>query len=204
MVESLISRRGLLFAPTSLSSVAAAELLFNGKDLAGWRHFGHGIWTVEEGALVGRFDHSKPGPGYLFTERVFGDFVLELEFWVSKGGNSGVYVRQPLREIGPFGDERPAHSAGDGVEIQIDYNDSKNLTGAVYNKKNSVVLAGGEDRWNRYAIECRGSRLRVRVDGELVNEYEPLTPAAGAIGLQIHGGRPHRHVVKFRNLRLTV
>src|SRR5438045_6639542 len=88
-------------------AMAGAQRIFNGHDLTGWRKAGHGIWTVEDGAITGRFDRLRPGPGYLFTEREYDDFDLRLEFWISKRGNSGVYVRQPLREFGTIGDARP-------------------------------------------------------------------------------------------------
>ena len=151
---------------------------------------------------MGRSDHARPGPGYVFTEREFGDCRIRLDFWISKGGNSGVYVRQPVRKFGPTGDQRSAHSPGDGVEIQIDYKDGKNLTGAVYNRKNSLKVAGGEERWNTYEIECKGDRLAIRLNGDPVNDYSPV-PLRGAIGMQIHGGQPHDHVVRFRNIEVT-
>jgi hypothetical protein len=195
-------RQWLLLAAGATAIPAPAEPLFNGRDEAGWSRYGHGIWTVEQGELVGRFDRAHPGPGYLFSKREFGDCRIRLEFWVSRGGNSGVYVRQPLRAFGPAGDVRPAHSPGDGVEVQIDYNDPKNLTGAVYNRKNCLKVAGGEDRWNTYDIECKGDRIAVRLNGELVNDYAPV-PLRGALGFQIHGGKPHDHVVRFRRIELT-
>src|SRR5207247_7422383 len=93
-------------------------MLFNGRDFSGWKQYGYGIWTVEKGKIVARYDHKREGPGYLFTVEEFGDFTLELEYWIAKGGNSGVYIRQPLREFEPRGDARPAHAPGDGVEVQ--------------------------------------------------------------------------------------
>ena len=110
-----------LLAP--LLRAAAPRSLFNGRDLSGWRETAVGIWTVEDGAIVCRSHPEKGGPGYLVTEEEFADFTLDLEFWVSKGGNSGIFIRQPRREFGPRGDARPGQRAGDGVEIQIDYND---------------------------------------------------------------------------------
>lgn len=85
----------------------SAQSLFNGRDFTGWHKAANGIWTIEDGAIVGRFDRARPGPGYVFTNREFANFDLRLEFWISKGGNSGVYVRQPLRVFGPIGDARP-------------------------------------------------------------------------------------------------
>jgi hypothetical protein len=205
-VNTDMTRRQFLtsaVAACALRPAFAAKPLFNGQDFSGWTKSGNGIWTIEDGTITGRFDQSKPGAGYLFTNEEFTDFTLDLDFWVSKGGNSGVFVRQPLRAFGTRGDERPAQRSTDGVEVQIDYNDPKNLTGAIYNRKNSTRLAGAEDRWNAYRIECRGPRVRVWVEGQLVNDYQPLPSPKGAIGLQIHGGKPHDHVVRFRNIRLS-
>jgi 3-keto-disaccharide hydrolase len=203
----MLSRRELIVGgvATGLARGAAGRKLFDGRSMTGWRHYANGIWTIEDGVLVGKSDHSKPGPGYLFTEDLFGDFRLHLEWFITKGGNSGVYVRQPVRPLGPKGDDRPAQLRDtDGVEIQIDYNDPKNLTGAVYNRKKPETVVGAEDHWNRYDIECRGDRVVVRLNGEEVNAWSPLPAARGMVGMQIHGGQPHDHVVRFRNIRIEV
>jgi hypothetical protein len=181
---------------------AALRPLFNGRDFSGWHKAGHGLWTIEEDAVVGRFDRSRPGPGYLFTDEEFTNFDLRLEFWVSSHGNSGVFIRQPLREFGTKGDARPAHTPGDGVEVQIDYHDPKNMTGAIYNLHQPAVVRGGEERWVQYRIVCTGPKVEVSVDGEVVNTYDELKSLKGGIGLQMHGQEPHNHVVKFRNIQL--
>lgn len=197
-----MTRRDLLWFAACVPVHAAPRTLFNGRDLSGWTAYGHGKWTVEDGAIAGRFDTQRPGPGYLLTDAEFTDFRLELQFWISKRGNSGVYVRQPLRPFGTKGKEKPAQQAADGHEIQIDYNDPKNLTGAVYNCRNVTTVAGGEERWNKYAIECRGPRVVVWIDGQEVNRFEPLRSPRGVIGFQIHGQTPHDHVVRFRNITI--
>ena len=181
----------------------AGESLFNGRDLSGWKRHANGLFSVENGEIVARFDPAHPGAGYLFTEREFTDFILELEFWVGKGGNSGIFIRQPLRTFGSTGDERPGQRPTDGVEVQIDYNDPKNYTGSIYNFQKPLKVVGSEESWNRYKIECNGPRVRAWVNGEMVNDYGSLRSLKGAIGLQMHGGKPHDHVVKFRNLKLV-
>lgn len=185
-------------------ALAPGEDLFNGRDLNGWQRAGNGLWTVEDGAITGRFDEARPGPGYLLTTRSFEDFRLGVEFWISRGGNSGVYVREPQRKWGSRGDERPAHGEKPGYEVQIDYNDPRNFTGALYGVRNASKLAGAEERWNRLEIECRGPRVRVWVEGELVNDYQPARSPQGVIGLQVHGGKPHRHVVRFRRVSVAL
>lgn len=181
----------------------ATVSLFNGSDLIGWQFGGRGTWTVENGAIVGRSDHSHPGPGYLMSAREFQDFRLSTEFWVSKGGNSGIYVREPNQIWGHLDDTRPAHGDLRGYEIQVDFNSKKNPTGSVYNLSPAIRVVGEEEAWNRMEIECRGSVIKVWVNGELVNEFTKAKVQKGVVGMQIHGQKPHDHVVKYRNIRIT-
>jgi Domain of Unknown Function (DUF1080) len=193
-----------LAALAPAARAAASRRLFNGKDLTGWQKAGNGIWAVESGEIIGRFDHAKPGPGYLLTEDEFADFDLKLEFRISKGGNSGVYVREPKRVWGARGDDRPGFGAAGGYEVQIDYNDQKNFTGALYNFSPAIKHAGAEEQWMPMRVASEGPRIRVWVAGELVNDFSPSRSAKGVIGLQIHGGNPHDHIVKFRAIEVTV
>jgi hypothetical protein len=66
--------------------------LFDGRTLQGWQVFGGRpeSWSVEDGLLV-----SQGHGGWLGSTRDYGDFVLELEFRLSPGSNSGVYLRAP-------------------------------------------------------------------------------------------------------------
>lgn len=74
-------------------------VIFNGKDLNGWRGYGKdsipGRWKVEDGAI--RFIGSGGGEaqvgdgGDLIFCKKLKNFELELEWKVSKGGNSGIF-----------------------------------------------------------------------------------------------------------------
>jgi hypothetical protein len=67
-----------------------AILLFNGKDLTGWKMAGTGttVWKVEDGNLV------SPGNGpELINDSKFEDFKLHVEFNCAANSNSGVYLR---------------------------------------------------------------------------------------------------------------
>src|SRR5438105_3593988 len=82
------------------------ERLFNGKDLTGWKSTGNmKVWGAEDGVIY----VSGGGGGWLMTEQEYGDFELRLEYKMSKGANSGVALRSPLK-----GD--PAYA---GMEIQL-------------------------------------------------------------------------------------
>jgi hypothetical protein len=66
------------------------RVLFNGKNLDGWKEGGKEPehWTVKDGLLL--FD----GKGRdLFHVEKFSNYVLHVDWRVEKNGNSGVYLR---------------------------------------------------------------------------------------------------------------
>jgi hypothetical protein len=185
--------------------------LCNGKDLTGWKNYEpkkDGVWVVEKDMIVCLGE----GGGWLGTEKDYADFVLRLEFRLSPGGNSGVYLRAPEK----------GWISRVGMEIQIlddahkDYEKVQRWqnTGAIYHVVAPTELAGkpaGE--WN--AMEIRAEKRQVAVtlngkkvvdadldeslkDEKIAQEHPGLKRTAGKIGLQSHTGR-----VEFRNLRLT-
>ena len=67
--------------------------LFNGRNLRGWVKLnGNAEYRVEKGELVGVSTMNTPNT-FLATEREYGDFILELEYKVEEGVNSGVQIR---------------------------------------------------------------------------------------------------------------
>jgi hypothetical protein len=203
----IMTRRRLLASALSAGTAACAAAppkpLFDGVSFDGWQRAGGGVWTIEDRAFVGRFDRASPGAGYLMTQEQFEDFELTLEFWISKGGNSGVFIREPRRPWSNRGDERPAHGDPSGYEVQINYADPTQPTGMIYGLQLPERSAGGEERWNRMRIACRGAVTEIFVDDVLLNQYRDTKIQPGVSGLQIHGGPPHDHIVKFRNLEIA-
>src|SRR5262249_16911983 len=67
--------------------------LLNGKDLDAWvQHGRKGEDRVEAGQILGTSTPNTPN-SFLCTKRDYADFVLELEFKVQSGLNSGVQIR---------------------------------------------------------------------------------------------------------------
>ena len=70
------------------------KLLFDGKTTQGWHTYLRDTvgskWQVRDGVIV--FDTSKPrnGGGDIVTNDEFENFELQLEWKISKGGNSGI------------------------------------------------------------------------------------------------------------------
>jgi hypothetical protein len=99
VLSGLVLLANLVFAqaPNTLSKKEEKEgrkLLFDGKTTKGWHTYLRDTvgskWQVKDGQLV--FDPSQPqnGGGDIVTNEVFENFELNLEWRISKGGNSGI------------------------------------------------------------------------------------------------------------------
>lgn len=89
------------------------KLLFDGKSTNGWRNYKSDKikdgWVVEDGAIV----RKGKAAGDIVTAEQFGSFEIQLEYKISKGGNSGLMFH--VQETGGA----PWHT---GPEIQIQDN----------------------------------------------------------------------------------
>ena len=67
--------------------------LFDGKTFTGWRGYGKGHvparWTIENGCL--KFNAGQGEGGDIIFAHKFKNFVLEMDWKVSKGANSGIF-----------------------------------------------------------------------------------------------------------------
>ncbi len=177
-----------------------AKALFNGRDLAGWELMYGGEWTVEDDALVGRTGkdwstNPEKSGSWLRTKRQYSDFVLELDYAINQGGNSGIFIRSGL-------EKNPAFT---GHEMQIIADSgrppTKGSAGSLYDviaaSKNMSRPAG---EWNHVRIVTKGRRIQINWNGEQTIDYETDRLTTGYIGLQNHDAKS---VVKFRNFRVT-
>jgi hypothetical protein len=75
------------------------------------------VWTVEDGAIVGRQDSGHPGwGGYLVSDDTFGDFELELEMNPDWPADTGVMVRR-------------RRETWEGLQILVDHRKSGSIGG---------------------------------------------------------------------------
>jgi len=141
--------------------------LFNGKDLTGWKTTGN--WLVEpDGSLSLHPREGEKGwqryDAYIATEKLYGDFVLDLEFKINAKGNSGVFMRvadmkEPVKTgfevqiLDTYGLEKPGH------------HDCGGIVHGIGPSKNMVKPAG---EWNRYTITVKGRTVKVVFNGEQV------------------------------------
>ncbi len=201
----ILTAAGTTCAQITLSPEEEKEgfhLLFNGKDLTGFVEVQGrpGAFTVEEGVLCGTREGLKAY--WLSTDKKYGDFELRLEYMLTPGGNSGIFIRVPHH--------RPRTSLV-GMEIQLLDDGAKTGTptskdtGAIYRVQGAtkfVSKPAGE--WNQLTIRCDGDKIQVSLNGELINDFDMTSnaetknrPREGYIGLSAH-----TDVVKFRNVRI--
>ncbi len=96
-----------------------------------------------------------------------------------------------------------------GHEIQIDATDAPDrTTGAIYAFQSADVAArdaalNPPGEWNEYEIVVQGDRIRVYLNGELINDYTDTDPnrmnQPSFVGIQNHGNGDD---VYFRNVRI--
>jgi hypothetical protein len=181
--------------------------LFNGKDLDGWVVMGKKEgWQIKDGVL--RSEGAKGGD-WIRTAKPYGDFILKVEWKVSRNGNSGVFLRAAERGA-PW-------QSGYEVQISNDPRDEMHCTGALYGyaavKKRPDESA---DKWHTFEIHCVGPQIKVIADGVTVIDVDqtklpapkeagytdPRTkPLAGYIGLQ-DSHSPAGHSIEYRNIRI--
>ena len=185
-----------------------AQPLFNGKDLSGWVQILDSKWVVEDGALVARQDPSGrlAGESWLITKREYQDFVLTLKYRIARGGNSGVFLRDPV----PWETRLKAADGGKppweaGFEANINADDPVYPTGSIWEIAKAPRGLQREDEWNELEVRVEGNRVRTWVNGEPAVDTEQDRSERGAIGLQRHGGEQyHDKVVKFKDIRIRV
>jgi len=145
--------------------------LFNGKDLTGWRLTDPSAlngWSVKDGILVnnpaqeeGQHRHY----GNLRTDREFEDFDLTLEVRVSKGNNSGVYIRgiYEVQVVDSYGKPLDSHNMG-----------------AVYSRIKPTVNAekpAGE--WQTMDITYVDRHVTVILNGKKIIDNQPIAGCTG-------------------------
>ncbi len=201
------------FAAKPLISIVEDETaLFNGRDLTGWVQVGgdpdrRGRFHVEDGAIVGTYVAGTSNT-FLATEESYGDYVLEFEFMVSAGVNSGVQFRSTVRD-------KPTEQVS-GYQFEIDTS-PRQWSGGIYDEAGRGWLYPLEfnpaakpllriGAWNQGRIECVGTSNRTWINKAPVAHLIDQNASEGIIALQVHGigadsplaGR----TVRWRNLRL--
>ncbi len=206
----------VLSGPDSIS-------LFNGNDLSGWYTDVPAMddnpeainpFIVRDGMLVSL---GTPA-GHLITDSVFQDYRLVVEYrFAAEPGNCGILVHastpRALYQMFPKSLEvQMMHeNAGDFWCIQeditvpdmVERRGPRDEWGVSEGKKRRILnLTDNSENpvgeWNTMVIECLDDKIKVWVNGDLVNYGTQCTAQKGQIAVQAEGSE-----VEFRKLMLT-
>jgi len=221
-VLPLLALTGALSLATLAFAADGWVALFNGKNLDGWeQRSGTAKYRVEDGAIVGT-TVLKTGNSFLCTKKTYGDFILEFEFKVAKGMNSGVqfrseyYTKDTEAEVNGKKKKFPADRVF-GYQYEIDPSD-RAWTGGVYDEARRGWLADLKNNpaagkafkngeWNKARIECRGDHIQTWINGVKAADFKDGMTRRGLIALQVHGigdGKKNKpgEEIRWRNIRL--
>jgi hypothetical protein len=194
--------------------------LFNGKDFTGWtQHSGTAQYRVEDGCVVGK-TVAGTGNSFMCTDKTYGNYILEFEFKVPTGMNSGVqfrsefYTKDTEVEIAGKKKKFPADRVF-GYQFEIDPS-PRAYTGGIYdearrgwlfdlkNKPEAQKAFKSED-WNKARIECRGDSIKTFINDVPAADLKDSMTAKGIIALQVHGigkkDEPGKEI-RWRNIRI--
>lgn len=212
-----------LFITFASFSSAQTRSLFNFKDFTGW-HIDvpdmdkdpnvKSPFIIRNGMMVS-LAHPQ---GHIITDSVYENYRLKVEYrFPGEPGNCGVLVHASTPRVlyGMFPKSIEAqlmHSnAGDfwciGEDITVPDMEKrrgpKANWGSVDGKERRIInLTDHSEKplgqWNTMTVECVGNKVRVWVNGELVNDGYDCTARKGNIALQAEGAE-----VEFRKVDLT-
>ena len=200
--------------------------LFDGKTLEGWyadvpdaddNPDIEPSFIVRDGKLV-----SKGRPlGHLISKKSYKDYRLEVQYrFAGKPGNCGVLVHTDGKRPRVLYDMFPA-----SIEVQLQHrqagdfwciHENISVPNMAERRKGDPSNYGGKKgqsrhirnltddsehelgEWNTMVIEALGDKIRVWVNGDLVNDGFDATASEGQIALQAEGAE-----VEFRKLEMT-
>ena len=203
----MLSRYAIFFVALPLAVFSQTFTpLFNGTTLQGWHPIGFGVWTAENGEIVGRHPNASEGFGHLVTDSSYGDFIIRFQFRFVTG-NSGFYFR--IAEggwagvIGMQAEIDPGAGTTGGIyEVSaLTANDRQWVFYTTKSRDSAIYVAGA---WNDMSIDARGGNILITLNGHTMTNLvgDVLGRRTGKLALQIHGGLVGE--MHFRNLAIAM
>ncbi|MCL2744585.1 MAG: DUF1080 domain-containing protein [Planctomycetaceae bacterium] len=134
-------------------------LLFNGKDLTGWKN-NNGKPIAETAVEDGTIQTYKCGGYILVYDKPFGDFILKCDVKTGENCNSGIFLRI----------ENLADPVNTGFEIQVADSKGKPTVGSYGSfydiKPPSENPTNGVGNWDNFEIKFQGPNLSIKMNGK--------------------------------------
>lgn len=151
---------------------AGWQLLWNGRDLSGWKSNSpngdmNKGWKAVDGELV---IMAGSGAGDIITEKRYHDFELSIDFKISEGANSG--IKYFIGENGSIGCEFQILDDENHPDAKMGFNGNRRL-GSLYDliPADGWALVAKRD-WNTARIVVRGNHVEHWLNGVKILEYE--------------------------------
>lgn len=159
--------------------------LFDGKTLDGWVVTECKV-AVEDGKLV-----ILDGLGFVRSEKIYGDFVLDVDWKNRKADkyDSGVYFRSDL--------PRPNNHWPDRYQINLLKGEEGTLVAHKTAKAKNMATPG---EWNHFKLTCVGPKATLEINGKPAWTAEDIKPTQGYVGFQCEV--PNGGQFEFRNIRI--
>jgi hypothetical protein len=203
-------------APTAPNQLTAAEkkdgwvLLFNGKNLDGWRGYKRPDatgtrWVVQDGLLTLNTGDSKDTHGQrdIISTATFDSFELAWEWKISPGGNSGVKYLVLEDRDSAIGHEYQVIDDEKHPDAKVG---PKRQTAAFYDvlaAANRPLKPAGE--WNQSRVVVKGNSVEHWLNGTKVLTYQLASPeiATAIAASKFKGidrfGKPHKAHILFQD-----
>ena len=198
----------ILIATLPALSQEKWEMLFNGKNLKGWKKLnGTAEYVVKDGIITGISKLNTPNT-FMATEKIYGDFILELDFKVDSRLNSGIQFRS--NSFKEYNNGR-VH----GYQCEIDpaprawsagiYDEARRGWLYPLDLNPPAQKAFKANEWNKVRIEAIGTTIRTWLNNIPCANLLDNTTATGFIALQVHSiSNPEQEgaAVQWKNIRI--
>ena len=183
------------------------DSIFNGRDLTGWSG------PVEQYEVINGAVLCKPGHGgNIYTDAVYDDFVVRLEFRLPPGGNNGLAIRYPGEGNAAYDGMTELQVLDTNHPIYAGWLKPTQYHGSAYGIKaahNGYLRPTGQ--WNFQEVTVQGSTIKVELNGTVILDVDVSTITEYAGGRE-HPGKDrtsghfgfagHRDPVRFRGMRI--
>lgn len=201
-IITLISGVAFCVGAVFAENAPQLEPIFNGKDLTGWK--GVEGYKVDSGVIT-----CCPGGKNLMTEQVYENYIIDFEFRLTPGANSGLGIHYP-------GTGDPAYT---GMELQILDDTAEKFAklqpyqyhGSLYTMsaaKRGFLKPVGE--WNKQTVTVNGPLVKVVLNGEVILDVN-LDEMNAKYPAHVGGKRRSGHItwcghgdgVSFKEIKLV-
>lgn len=215
---------------TEDEKTAGWELLFDGSTLDGWKRFNQdtigSLWSAKDGMIIcdgtGLGEDHEKSAGSLTTIKQFGNFELNIEWKITKGGNSGILYHvvekpeyksdhetgpeyQVIDDLGWDGKLKDAQKAGSNYDMHAAPVTKKLMPVMEWNVSRIVYNNGHVEHWlnGEKILEFDESSddFNVRYKNSKWVDYPVWNVSkTGAFSLQDHGAPVYFRNIKARSL----